>query len=333
MLGDRKAALLRAAVAEYIRTAQPVGSSALAEKAGLPISSATVRHELAALEGDGYLTQPYTSAGRVPTQAGYRFFVDSVMSAQASELSANAADQIRAFFSHTHGELEDMLQETTTLLSEVTKCAAVVVEPPHNDATIRGVQFVPLSGAMALLVVVLSDGSVEKRAVECAYLDEIQLTEINSALNEHWIDRSLHAIPVPNSPNVRIDHILAACTNSLQKEINTEAERAFIGGAAEVVSNFEVMETAREVLAALEQQYVVVSLLRDVISRGEQVAIGSEHGVEPLSECSVVVAPFSGEGNAVGTLGIVGPTRMDYAHTLAAVAHVSEQLSRRIIEG
>src|SRR3954469_12870884 len=165
MLDDRKAAILRAVVEEYIATAQPVGSSHVAHKAAVVVSPATVRNQRAAPEREGYLMQPHTSAGRIPTDKGYRHFVDTL--ARPGSLDPNQRHTVKEFFAHTHGELEQMLHETSTLLSHLTDYAAVIVGPSSFDsAVVRSAQLVSLTPRVALLVVVLANGAIEKRTID-----------------------------------------------------------------------------------------------------------------------------------------------------------------------
>src|SRR5436190_12220537 len=159
MLDDRKAAVLRAVVREYIETAQPVGSAHVARAGDLGVSPATVRNEMAALEREGYLTQPHTSAGRVPTDKGYRFFVDQL--AGPAALPAPQRQRVRDFFARAHGELEQMLHDTSSLLSGLTSYAALVLPPPSERATVRSVQVVGLANRVAMVAVVLSNGAIE----------------------------------------------------------------------------------------------------------------------------------------------------------------------------
>src|SRR5688500_14020664 len=160
MLDERKAAILRAVVEEYIDTAQPVGSAHVVRSSAVQVSSATVRNDMAALEQEGYLRQPHTSAGRIPTEKGYRFSVDNL--GPSPVLKRNDAVQVRSFFEQAHGELEQMLQDTSRLLGDLTTYAGVVVGPTAGDTSIRSVQVVGLTGTTAILVVVLSNGVVEK---------------------------------------------------------------------------------------------------------------------------------------------------------------------------
>ncbi len=189
-LDARKAAILEAVVTEYIGTAQPVGSHHVAQAPGVDVSSATVRSEMAALEHEGYLVQPHTSAGRIPTDKGYRFFVDHL--ATPGVLGPAQRHMVQRFFDQVHGELEETLERTSRLLSEVTSYAAVVVGPSHDAATVRSVQLVGIGPRTALVVVVLSDGAVEKRFVE---LDEEASSELLAAasarLQAHLVGRPL----------------------------------------------------------------------------------------------------------------------------------------------
>src|SRR5580693_4980149 len=175
-LDARKAAILNAVVAEYIGSAQPVGSQHVVDAPGVSVSSATVRSDMAALERDGFLTQPHTSAGRIPTDKGYRFFVDHL--GRPGSLDPVGRQQVRQFFDHAHGEIESMLERTSGLLADLTDCTAMVVGPSHEAAAIRSVQLVALGPRLALLVVVLADGAVQKQSIEFAEeVDDARLSD------------------------------------------------------------------------------------------------------------------------------------------------------------
>jgi heat-inducible transcriptional repressor len=332
-LDDRKAGILRAVVEEYIDTAQPVGSSRIVQTGGLQVSAATVRNELSVLEREGYLTQPHTSAGRIPTEKGYRFFVDQLT--PKGSLQPAQRQAVQTFFNTTHGALEQMLHDTSRLLSNLTDYAAVVVGPPHEAATIRSVQLVGLAPRVALLVAVLSNGVVEKRSLELDVDtgDEViaaATAKLASALVGQVVGQP---VTVPATGDGRVDTVAAAALRELQSSHDDEPDHVFVGGASRMASAFDAVGTVGQVLQILEQQYVVVSLLKDVLDRGLSVAIGSEVGNESLAECSVVVAPYEVEGEAAGTIGVIGPTRMKYPQALAAVALVSQRLGRRLSEG
>ncbi|MGH9128227.1 MAG: heat-inducible transcriptional repressor HrcA [Acidimicrobiales bacterium] len=334
-LEERKAAILRAVVTEYIDTAQPVGSAHVLRAPGVSVSAATVRNEMSSLEYEGYLAQPHTSAGRVPTDKGYRFFVDQLI--EPVSLEPGQHHQVRDFFAHAHGELEQMLHATSSLLSRLTDQAAVVVAPPHDVATIRSIQLVGMNRHVALLVVVCSDGAVDRRTLELAdeVADEVDQDTLGAAsahLMAHLLGHSVSDPAIlPLTGDAATDSLVAAAVAALRP--SEEAELAFVGGAARMANAFAAVDTVRSVLEILEQQYVVVSLLRDVVDRGLTVSIGAENGLPPLAECAVVVARYDVEGSQAGSIGVLGPTRMNYPHALAAVAMVGERLGRYLSEG
>jgi len=333
MLDDRKAAILRAVVEEYIDTAQPVGSGHLARSAGIDVSPATIRNEMAALEHDGYLDQPHTSAGRVPTEKGYRFFVDSLDA--PGMLEPSQRQQVKSFFARAHGELEQMLTETSRLLSNLTDHTAVVVAPGHERATIRSAQLVPLAPRVALVVAVLSNGAVDKRTLELpGEVGEDRVAAASAHLAATLVGTTLATVTTaPTTGDPTTDEVVSGALLALRSSGEDDADQMYVGGAARMAQSFEAVQTVRRVLELLEHQLVVVSLLHDVLDRGLSVAIGTEMGLEPLAECAVVVAPYDVDGERAGTIGILGPTRMNYPQALAAVATVSQRLGHRLREG
>jgi len=332
MLDDRKTAILRAVVQEYITTAQPVGSTHVSGAPGVQVSSATVRNDMAALEQEGFLVQPHTSAGRIPTDKGYRFFVDHLT--PAGPLDADAAQQVGEFFGRAHGRLEELLSRTSDLLANLTHYAAVVVGPNTQSASlVRSIQIVGLSARLATVVAVLSNGHVENQSIELA--DEIsdsRLAAATTVLQNTMVGKPLGSVTeLPVSGDVDVDRV---CTQALAALHSDDGESpVFVGGASSVAKSFDAVDVVRSVLSTLEQQYVVVTLVRDVIDRGLTVAIGAEHGLEPLFSCSVVVKSVTVDGEQLGTVGVLGPTRMNYPQTLATVDVVSDRLGRRLAEG
>ena len=330
MLDDRKTAILRAVVQEYIATAQPVGSSHIANTANIQVSSATVRNDMAFLEQEGFLAQPHTSAGRIPTDKGYRFFVDHLT--PSGKLESAATLQVGEFFDTAHGRLEETLQRTSMLLAQMTNYAAVVMGPKAEVAVVRSLQVVGLSPHLATVVVVLSNGVVESEPIELAQAtNDETLLLVAQHVAKAMVGSALGQ-PTPLAPfgNAQIDSIGQQIVNSLGTRRVDES--VFVGGASAMAEAFDAVEIVRSVLHTLEQQYVMVSLVRDMLKRGLSVAIGAEHGVEPLSACSVVLAPVMVDGNNMGTVGVLGPTRMNYPQALATVEIVSDRLGRRLAE-
>lgn len=331
MLDDRKTAILSAVVQEYIATAQPVGSGHIAEAPTVKVSSATVRNEMAHLEHEGYLVQPHTSAGRIPTDKGYRYFVDHLT--QPGRLDRATTRQVGDFFSAAHGRLEEMLHQTSNLLATLTNSAGVVVGPRAEAVAVRRVQIVSLSTSAATVIVVFANGTVENVAIELADGDDdLKLSAAGVHLSAALEGSVLGSVTaVSDTGDTAVDRLCGDALDALRE--TTGPEQVFTGGAAAVANAFDAVEIVRSVLATLEQQFVVVTLVSDIVNRGMSVAIGVEHGVEPLSACSVVVAPVVVDGEHLGSVGVLGPTRMNYPQALATVEVVSEQLGHRIEEG
>jgi heat-inducible transcriptional repressor len=330
MLDDRKTAILRAVVEEYIATAQPVGSSHIAASHGVQVSSATVRNDMAFLEQEGYLAQPHTSAGRIPTDKGYRFFVDHL----TPNGKLGVADQVKVgeFFDTATGRLEETLQRTSTLLAQMTNYAAVVLGPKKEVAVVRSVQLVGLSAHLATAVVVLSNGAVESEPIELANtISEDELQRTTAHLSRLMVGKALGDMAqTVSTGDVVIDTLAKQVFAALSGRRTDES--VFVGGASAMAEAFDAVEIVRSVLHTLEQQFVMVSLVRDMLNRGLSVAIGAEHGVEPLAACSVVLAPVIADGATLGTVGILGPTRMNYPQALATVEVVSDRLGRRLAD-
>ncbi len=330
MLDERKTAILRAIVQEYVATGQPVGSTHVSASAGLHVSSATVRNEMAVLEQEGYLVQRHTSGGRIPTDKGYRFFVDHLTG--PGSLDGAAAMRVGEFFDRAYGRLEELLARTTNLLAQVTRHTSVVIGPSPERSTVRSIQLVGLSDHHAVLVVVLSNGTVEHVTMELAGpTSDARLAAAGAHLTATLVGRTLDRVTAAPTGDPELDALCTRAVDSLGGR--PSGEPLFVGGTAAMAEAFDATETVRGVLRALEEQFIVVSLVRDMVDRGLAVAIGAEHGVEPLAACSVVVAPVVVDGEQIGTVGVLGPTRMDYPQALATVDTVSVRLARRLGDG
>ncbi len=331
MLDDRKTAILGAVIQEYVATAQPVGSTHIASAPNIKVSSATVRNEMSQLESEGYLVQPHTSAGRIPTDKGYRYYVDNLTS--PGRLDRATTRQVGDFFSAAHGRLEELLHQTSNLLADLTHNAAVVVGPRAEAVAIRSVQIVSLSPTLATVVAVFANGGVENVTIDIdATDDEVRISAAAAHLSAALSGSVLGAVTrLTPSGEEGVDRLCAAGLAGLSQL--GSGDQMFTGGVSAVANAFDAVEVVRSVLHTLEQQFVVVSLVSDIVGRGMSVAIGLEHGVEPLSACSVVVAPVVVDGEHLGSVGVLGPTRMNYPQALATVEVVSKQLGHRLEEG
>ncbi len=326
-LDPRKATILEAVVVEHINTAQPVGSSSVAANAHLAVSPATVRSEMVSLEHEGYLAQPHTSAGRVPTDKGYRYFVDHL---QSGVLGPVQQHQVHEFFANVRGEVEDVLEQTTSLLTQLTSYTSVVVGAGHSHATVLSVQLVNLDARHQLLVSIFSDGSVVKHSVMSTFdVNHEEVAEASRQLNALLIDTTLATTVQVPSRNDHVATLVREAASALHAvPPTTDGEQVFIGGSSKVAEVFEGVETVRKVLAILEQELLVVSLVQDILNQGMSVAIGSEHGFESLAACALIVAPVTIDGSPAGAVGLLGPTRMKYREAMAAAEGVSRELTR-----
>jgi heat-inducible transcriptional repressor len=339
-LDDRKASILRAIVSHYVRSGEPVGSKTLVESYKLNVSPATVRNEMGALEEAGYIYQPHTSAGRIPTDTGYRFFVDTW--GRNVKLPADQARQVERFLGEPRWELEDSLRQTAGLLSTLTHHAAVVFAPALDRSVVRRVEIVRLSGNRAMTLLVTDTGRVENHIVLIPEgLDDVQLDRAAAMLNR-LVDGTL----LDQAAGLMRDNIerfplelrdaVHTIAEGLDKELGArETERFFLEGASNIVDErkFADLETVRQVIETLEHRRLLLEVLADALSyETVHVRIGSENLSEEMQFCSVVTAPYVLQDNVVGSLAVVGPTRMDYRRTIAAVDEVASALGRLLTD-
>jgi heat-inducible transcriptional repressor len=339
MQNDRRLAVLRAIVEDYVSTEEPVGSKALVERHGLGVSSATVRNDMAVLEEEGYITQPHTSAGRVPTDKGYRLFVDRL-----TTLKPMSQAERRAIASFLDGavDLDDVVQRSVRLLSQLTRQVAVVQYPILARSTVRHVELVALSPNRLLVVLILSTGRVEQRLVELpASLDEESLvglrTRVNRAATGEVIADAATALrTLPGQVGPEDAAIAEVVVDTLVEAMSDHRsdERIAVAGASNLARYGDSFDTSvRPLLEALEEHVVLLKLIGEATSGGlVTVRIGAEGPYEQLASTSVVTTGYGPGDEALATLGVVGPTRMDYPGTMAAVRAVARYVSRILDE-
>jgi len=329
---ERRATVLRTVVEEYVRTAQPVASQTVTTSRDLGVSSATVRNDMTQLEREGFITQPHTSAGRIPTDQGYRYFVDNFTSARS--LPGVQRRAVADFFASTHRALEDLLHETSQLLARLTSHAAVVVGPVADVVRVRTAQLVALEPGTVLAVAVLGNGSIEREVIRCD-LDADRLARASALLDDTLSGRGLgQSAPLVATGDRDVDGAVAEATGALCTRAQAVSDHLYVGGASRLAAEqdaFTTTATTARLLEMLEEQVVVVSLVRDLLGHGVNVSIGSENDVDELRDCSLVIAPYEVDGAPAGTVGVLGPTRMDYQQALAAVAAVSQQLGQLLL--
>ena len=338
MLGQRKVAVLRAVVEEYVRSGEPVGSETIAERSGLGVSSATIRNELSALEELGYLTHPHTSAGRIPTDAGYRKYVDSLP--PGGRLRDAQRKAIAGFFAETMLDLEEVLKGTTQLLSKVTQYAGLAVPPGGSDETILRTELLEVGNALMFLVIG-QHGRVDKALVDRPDdIDAEGLTALDRRLADVFRGRSvveahaeaLKAAAVAQGTERGV--LVAAADVFGDMQLGAGAQHVLIGGVANLADEAAHWrrETVRRLFEALENESEMLEVLRDVGTGDVNVTIGAEHPNTGEWEASIVSAPFRSGATSLGTVGVVGPTAMDYVSVMASVRAVARRLSELATE-
>ncbi len=340
MVEDRKLNVLRAIVEDYVSTQEPVGSKSLVDRHQLGVSPATVRNDMAALEDEGFITQPHTSAGRIPTDKGYRLFVDRL-----SSVKPLSSAEKRAITSLLEGavDLDDVVQRSVRLLAQLTRQVAVVQYPTLSRSTVRHIEVVPLGGTRLLLVVILSTGRVEQRVVELPEplgdedVANIRTKVNRAALGERLADAADKLVQVPDEFEQGSRAPIAALVASLVEAMSDHRsdERVAVGGTANLARFGDGFDTSiRPMLEALEEHVVLLKLLGEAGSSSTvTVRIGAEGPYEELATTSVVATGYGPGDEALATLGIVGPTRMDYPGSMAAVRAVARYVSRILDEG
>lgn len=335
MLDERKLSVLRAIVEDYVSTREPVGSKSLAERHSLGVSPATIRNDMGALEDEGYITQPHTSAGRVPTDIGYRLFVDRL--ATVKPLSAAERRAINTFLEGAL-DLDDIVTRTVRLLAQVTGQVAVVQYPSLTRSQVRHVEIVALNPRRLMVVVISTTGRVEQRTLDIAVdLDDETISILRNSLNDAVDGKLLSEIPdvaetvaqtVPVEVRPTVAAIVATMVESLAEE---SEERVVLAGTANLaLFNTDFPGSIQPILEALEEHVVLLRLMGEVTSPSQvSVRIGRELPVEGLSTTSLVSSSYGTTG--IGHLGVIGPTRMDYPGTIGAV-HAVAQYVGRILE-
>jgi heat-inducible transcriptional repressor len=338
MLDDRKLAVLRAIVEDFVQTSEPVGSKALAEKHSLGVSPATIRNDMAALEDEGLIAQPHTSAGRIPTDGGYRVFVDRL-----SSVKPLSTPERRAIESFLDGavDLDDVMQRSVRLLAQLTRQVAIVQYPSLSRSTVRHVEIVPISGTRVMVVLIADTGRVEQRVVDTPrVMSEGLIGDLRDKINSAVQGRRLTEVPsavssladqFPPEDRATVSAVLSVLLETLVERTDS---RVVLGGTSNLTRVSEDFHRdVHPVLEALEEHVVLLKLLGEAATPDAlNVRIGHENQVEGLARTSVVTSGYGTATDAVATLGVVGPTRMDYSGTMGAVRAVARYLGRIVTE-
>ena len=332
MLDERSRALLKTLIERYIADGQPVGSRALSKYSGLDLSAATVRNVMADLEDLGFIASPHTSAGRVPTPRGYRFFVDSLLVTQPLD-----SEKIHLIEGRLHpAQSRDLIGNASKLLSGFTHFAGIVLTPRRKPQRIRQMEFVSLSEKRILLILVTADGGVQNRILftEHPYTDA-ELAFATHYLNQHFAGQDFEHIRNRVRDDLRqlrgdLQNLMTAALAAGGEALQTDDQYVISGerNLLEVEEFSSNMSRLRELFDLFEQRTALMRLL-DLSHRadGIQIFIGGESGLAPLDECSVVTAPYEVDGQIVGSVGVIGPTRMAYENVIPIVDITAKLLS------
>jgi len=328
---DRRFEVLRAIVADFVSTKEPIGSKTLVERHNLGVSSATVRNDMAVLEAEGYITQPHTSSGRVPTEKGYREFVDRL-----DDVKPLSSSERRAILSFLESgvDLDDVLRRAVRLLAQLTRHVAVVQYPTLSTSSVRHLEVVALTPARLLLVLITDSGRVDQRIVELGdAIDEHGLTQLRERLGQAMEGKPLAAASIAvsdlashlNGSGGLADAVGRSATVLVETLVEHSEERLLLGGTASLAHNTaDFGGSLRLVMEALEEQVVVLRLLAAQQEAGKvTVRIGHETEAEQMAGTSVVSTAYGSSGKVYGGMGVLGPTRMDYPGTIANVAAVA----------
>ncbi|OIV35718.1 heat-inducible transcriptional repressor HrcA [Mangrovactinospora gilvigrisea] len=338
MLDERKLEVLRAIVQDYVGTEEPVGSKALVDRHNLGVSPATIRNDMATLEEEGYIAQPHTSAGRIPTDKGYRLFVDRL--ASVKPLSTPERRAIRSFLENAV-DLDDVVTRTVRLLAQLTRQVAIVQYPSLTRSTVRHVELLSLGPSRLMLILITDTGRVEQRHLATpGEVGEALLGDLRARLNAAVVGQPFKEVPrlVEELPlafeEAERPNVAAVLSTLLETLVEQTEERIILGGTANLTRfGHDFPLTIRPVLEALEEQVVLLRLLGEASESGMIVRIGHENKAhEGLASTSVVAVGYGSGDEAVAKLGVVGPTRMDYPGTMGAVRAVARYVGQILAE-
>lgn len=319
---------------DYIASGEPVGSRTIARRYDLGLSPATIRNEMADLEESGFLEQPHSSAGRVPSERGYRYYVDALMARHA--LTEVEIEAIHRDLEHYHQEIESVIHQTSKILAQMTRYPALALSPQLETAIFRHIQLVKLSGNTVLVVIVTDTGFVENKVIELQReIMTEELDRLSALLNQKLRGQSLNKIQMNlfndiNSELVFHDQLFMEALKLLIKSLaNKTGERVYVDGATKMLEQPEFLDLQKfkPLMNLLEEEDWLYHLLyKDVITKSK-VKIGHENEEQGIQDCSVVTASYEIAGRAVGVIGVLGPTRMDYAKVLPVVEGTAVILS------
>lgn len=337
MLTDRQKMILKIIIDDYVQSAEPVGSRIIAKKESINYSSATIRNEMSDLEDLGYLEQPHTSAGRIPSQKGYRFYVDHLM--EKTKISESDYLQVQQQLVQKKLEVEGIISNTANILADLTNYTAIVLGPEVFHARLKNIQLIPINAVNCVCILVTDTGHVEKKVVTIpTQLSASQLEKLTNILNSKLVGTPLYKLSqvlyseVAKELQKNVDHFEHAM-EFLQGMISEHQAKdnrdVFLRGTTHILNQpeFKDIEKVKSILALFERNGMVIDLFTNQTSSTE-VKIGQENHLVEAHNCSIITANYVFDGQPIGTIGIIGPTRLDYSKVIAMINYVSKDLSK-----
>ncbi|MGI6239373.1 MAG: heat-inducible transcriptional repressor HrcA [Christensenellales bacterium] len=337
-MDERKFMILQAIIDDYISTAMPVGSRTISRKSGVGYSPATIRNEMSDLEELGYLDQPHTSAGRVPSYKAYRLYVDQLL--KVAYLSGEERDRMRAHLTTRADQIESLIRRAASVLSDATRYTSVIVAPQLSTLRIRNLQMVPVSDSTALLVIVTNAGIIKDATIRIPEsITPDMLYELSRMLTEQLADKPLEAVRQLFAELIRDmgEHrrLLAEAMQVIEEKMATpDASDVVIGGGFNLLSYPEYADVgkAQSFLNVLESGETLKRLLTSGTGMEIMIRIGPENELPELSDCSILTATYQAGDRSTGTLGIIGPTRMNYHRAISVLKYMGMALSEMLAE-
>jgi heat-inducible transcriptional repressor len=335
-MDDRVRQILSAIVQSYIQTAEPVGSRTLSKTLDVSLSPATIRNIMADLSEQGFLEQPHTSAGRVPTEKAYRFFVDALATANA--LPRDLARMIENTLGESTHDLEQLLTNTTKLLAGLTKFTGIVAAPRVERTRLKMVEFLKINARQVFVVLITQANIVHNKIIDISEeLSQEFLNGVAEYINTQFSGESLltirsHVMEALAEEKARYDQLLAHVVRLGKKAFELPEEtNVYVEGQANIVRDFPDLEKIQRLLRALEEKISIVRILdRTVTAQGVQIFIGMENPQAELQDCSVITAQYGRDNNLLGAIGVIGPTRMDYPRVIPIIDYTAKVLSQAL---
>lgn len=330
----RKQKILEAIVHDYISTAEPVGSRTISRKYNIGVSPATIRNEMADLEEMGLIEQPHTSAGRIPSDAGYRYYVDCLM--ERATLAYEAQLLIESTFKSKIKQLEDLIQLSLKVLSQMTNYASLILAPHFGKSTLQLIQLMLIEPGKALIVVVTDGGRIENRILDVPEsVTKTDLELVSQILNDKFKGLTVNdwekaILKDVYSQLVKQQKVLSLAIELLSSVLNEETEdKVYLGGTLNILNQPEFRDVGKvkKLFELLEKEEVLSNLLKEEHQEGVHVRIGAENKLEVIQECSIITATYKLDGEVLGTIGVLGPTRMQYPQAMSIVEFLTKTLN------